>query len=315
MALALQEVVKLVVHFLFTDRLVLLNLAASALVKGGTAHTQLLGFLLALTLFELAEVELGVLDGRLGLRRDVRIAVNRGELGWLRGMRLLLQGFVVAGGLCWHFPTLLGVDGRLHLLLLLLLWSFPTIVGVSILLQFPVVVAIHLLVLPHFSFIPSFVINLPLYVVELPALGDYLLLQFETPPLPFNGPHLLVLLVDLLAHAPNLLVKEQLVLELFLPLSQLLGHPLLLRFEALDLLELAHTHLLPPHGVPLVQVTQELAFGLLEGLLRLVKGLVLRIRLQCLVDLLQESLVPRLVVHPLLLYSLQLLLHFPSKGY
>ena len=89
---------------------------------------------------------------------------------------------------------------------------------------------------------------------------------------------------------------------------QLLHHLLLVLLEPFDLLEASRAHLVPPQRVSLVQVPQELPLGLLELVLRPVQRLVPMCRLERLLDLLKEGVVPKLVPQALMLHAIKLLL-------
>jgi len=94
-----------------------------------------------------------------------------------------------------------------------------------------------------------------------------------------------MLIVYLLAHSPHVLVQKQLILELLLPLDELFANAVLVDLETFDLLKFARPHLLTPHGVFLVQVSEELPLCLLKCLLSPKQTLVVRVVLKSVVDL------------------------------
>ena len=192
-----------------------------------------------------------------------------------------------------------------------------SVCGIKVFLSFFIILhevaiiefSIHALLFIIVLVIESLLLDLSFKFLQLPGLAPDLIFKLDVPELSLGLIHPIVLHANLFSEVPYVLVQLELLLKLYLPLIQLLHHLLLVLLEAFDLLKPSRSHLIPPERVSLVQVPQELPFGLLELVLRTVQRLVPLCGLQCLLHLLEQALIPQLVPQPLLLHPIELLLH------
>ena len=89
-------------------------------------------------------------------------------------------------------------------------------------------------------------LDLPLKFLKLPGLAPDLILEFDVPQLSLGLTHPVMLHAYLLPQVPDILIEFKFLLELYLPLLELLGELRPVLLETLQLVQTTHTHLLPP---------------------------------------------------------------------
>lgn len=154
--------------------------------------------------------------------------------------------------------------------------------------------------------------NSVLHLLKLVFLDVNFVLQLKPHALSFYFLELILLQLVVAVHVAQLVSEHLFLLELPLPVLQLPDHPTPSQLHVLNLLHFPVSHFLPPHGVPLVQVLQELLLCIHQGVLAPSQYVIAVGCLQCVLHPSHQQIVTDLILNPLLLNPIQLFFHLPK---